>query len=125
MNEGFHRGAREGGADHPGRVAGAPRSPRAPGGWRPRCRAPRSRGVAPPTRQRARRWRWVPSALPWRVLSRTLSTPSDGRKRACGQCGASQVAGGRVSFRFQDLEAALTFKIGVFFNSGTRCRLSK
>lgn len=42
-----------------------------------------------------------------------------------GQCGASQVAGGRVSFRFQDLEGALTFKIGVFFNSGTRCRLSK
>lgn len=108
--------------------------PTALAGWRAHCvppgrqaggdrgvGAPRSRGVAPPTRQRARRWRWVSSALPWRVLSRTLSTSSDGRKRACGQCGASQVAEGRVSFRFQDLEGALTFKIGVFFNSGTRC----
>lgn len=129
MNEGFHRGAREGGADRPGGVAGAPRSPWAPGGWRPRCRGTQvvRRGTTHQAEGPPVALGPVRSALagPEPNTVHSQRWKETGLRPGGGQCGASQVAGGRVSFRFQDLEAALTFKIGVFFNSGTRCRLSK
>lgn len=125
MNEGFHRGAREGGADRPGGVAGAPRSPRAPGGWRPRCR-----GTQVSRRGTTHQAEGPPVALG--PVRSALAGPEPNtvhfqRWKETGLRSVWRKPGRRGPglLPLQDLEGALTFKIGVFCNSGTRCRLSK
>lgn len=105
MNEGFHRGAREGGADRPGGVAGAPRSPRgarrvetAVSGTQVARRGTTHQAEGPPVALGP-----VRSALagPEPNTVHSQRWKETGLRPGGGQCGASQVAGGRVSFRFR------------------------